>query len=151
MLVEAMGSRRGREGSTFVEEGRMPACWCCNSALPRAKVLGVRVSAAKGRHESVTGRRGGIIIGHTATAEAGTNAVNAFCSFDFSHDDITGGLNTCPNFGRTVQKDWCIVSGGGDERRHGKTVAIDDDSFAISERSCGYETQHDRRNESSYL
>jgi len=27
--------------------------------------------------------------------------------------------------------DLCIVSGGGDKRRHGKTVAIDDDSCAI--------------------
>lgn len=85
-------------------------------------------------------RRGGTIIGLTATAESGANAVNAFRSFDFSHDDITGGLNACPDFGRTVQKYLCIVSGGGDKGRHGKTVAIDDDSFAISERVCARET-----------
>lgn len=70
----------------------------------------------------------------TATAETGANAVNAFRRFDFSHDDITGGLNACPDFGRTIQKYLCIMSGSGDKGRHGKTVAIDDDSFAISER-----------------
>lgn len=47
MLVEARGSSRGREGRTSVDDGKTPACWCCNSALPRARVFGVRVSAAK--------------------------------------------------------------------------------------------------------
>lgn len=152
MLVDAVGSRRGREGSTFVDEGRIPACWCCNSAFPRARGLGVRVSAVKGQtHESEIGSKGTTITELTATPEAGTNSINTFCSFDLSHDDITRALNSCPNFGRTVQMDLSIVSGSGDKRRHRKTVTIDDDNFAISKQGCGHEAQHDRKNKSSYL
>ncbi len=72
-----MGSRRGRAGSTFVDEGRTPACWCCNNALPRARVLGVRVSAGKGRDMSQKPEEGATVTGLTATAEAGANTVNA--------------------------------------------------------------------------
>jgi hypothetical protein len=53
MLVDASGSRRGREGRTSVDEGKTPACWCCNSALPRARVLGVRVSASRRRRDAL--------------------------------------------------------------------------------------------------
>src|SRR5713101_2856868 len=58
MLVDASGSRRGREEGTSVDDGKTPECWCCNSALPRAKVLGVRVSASNRRaDESQVGGR----------------------------------------------------------------------------------------------
>ena len=77
MLVDAMGSRRGREGSTSVDEGRMPACWCCNNALPRARVLGVRVSAGRDTSQNPA-EQAETVIGLTATAEAGTDAVNTF-------------------------------------------------------------------------
>ena len=43
------GAQKRKGRSTFVDKGRIPERWCCNSALPRASASGVRVSTVKGQ------------------------------------------------------------------------------------------------------
>ena len=132
MLVDASGSRRGREGRTSVDEGKTPACWCCNSALPRARVLGVRVSASRRRKrradESQVGHRR---KGHTAAAETSADAIHALRSFYLPHNDITRLLDAGPNLRGIIQNYLRVVPRDSDKCRNGEAMAVDDDRIAV--------------------
>lgn len=117
-----------------MDEGRTPACWCCNSALPRARVLGVRVSASRRRKrradESQVGhrRRGHT---HTAAAETSADAIHALRSFYLPHNDITRLLDAGPNLRGIIQNYLRAVPRDGDKCRNGEAMAIDDDRIAV--------------------